>query len=235
MTKYIYALYASLVVTMLIVVVASAHNIFTEQPSEGVGLQSKPQAAGAVAQFSVSRSAVPTLSIVPVLGPDYNSLDTITRRQSCNNASTRAERRACRAENFAFEIDSMVAVRSFAFYPTTMQSSPRGELRSIYAQFYYLYFSPVDLEVHLPVESGITQYVSVLNFDADRVEDFHSVKHLSQWVITFSAVRGSDTYYFNMLISTITGEVELLVQSSHLAMRYIGSLGSRMKIRHMED
>ncbi|MBR4995194.1 MAG: hypothetical protein IKY82_03950 [Alistipes sp.] len=235
MTKYIYALYATLVVTMLVVVVASAHNIFADEQSGGGPLSSKGKSGQLSEQVSVSRSTVPTLTVVPVLGPDYNTADTLIREKRCTDPTTRAERRACRAEAFAFSIDSLVSTRSFAFYPTTMQASPRGELRSIYAQYYYIFVSPVDLEVHLPIEFGITQYVSMLNFDTDTVNDFHTTKHLSQWVITFSAATLSDTYYFNMLISTITGETELLVQSSRVAMRYVGTIGSRMKIRHIEE
>jgi hypothetical protein len=234
MTKYIYSLYASLIVTMLIVVVASAHNIIAGHGS-GNDTLSTQRSGNPLPQISVSRSVVPTLSIVPVLGSDYNSVDTLTEDIRCQNATTRAERRACRAEAFALRIDSLVATRSFAFYPTTMHSSPRGELRSIYAQYYYIFVSPVELEVHLPVETGITQYVSMLNFDTESIGDFHSTKHLSQWVITFSATTRSDKYYFNILISTITGETELLVQSSQIAMRYLGTIGDRMKIRHLEE
>ena len=234
MAKYIYALYASLIVTMLIVVVASAHNIIAGQKSGNDTLSSR-RSMQPVPQFSVTRSAVPQLSIVPVLGSDYHVVDTLTKDNRCQSPSTRAERRACRAEAFAFHIDSLVATRSFAFYPTTMQSSPRGELRSIYAQYYYIFVSPVDLEVHLPIEMGITQYVSMLNFDTDTVDEFHTTKHLSQWVITFSASTHQDKYYFNILISTITGETELLVQSSQVAMRYLGTIGDRMKIRHIEE
>ena len=234
MTKYIYALYASLIVTMLIVVVASAHNIIAGQKS-GNDTLSSLRRQPPISQFSVTRSAVPTLNIIPVLGPDYNTVDTLTKDNRCQNPMTRAERRACRAEAFAFRIDSLVGTRSFAFYPTTMQASPKGELRSIYAQYYYVFISPVDLEVHLPIETGITQYVSVLNFDADTIDEFHTSKHLSQWVITFSATTHSDKYYFNILISTVTGETEMLVQSSKVAMRYLGTIGDRMKIRHIEE
>ena len=234
MTKYIYALYASLIITMLIVVVASAHNIIAGQESGNDALSTR-RSSNPLPQFSVSRSAVPTLSVVPVLGPDYHSVDTLNEDSRCQNTTTRAERRACRAEAFAFHIDSLVATHSFAFYPTTMQSSPRGELRSIYAQYYYVFISPVELEVHLPIETGITQYISMLNFDTESIGDFHSTKHLSQWVITFSATTQSDKYYFNILISTITGETELLVQSSQIAMRYLGTIGDRMKIRHHEE
>lgn len=234
MTKYIYALYASLIVTMLIVVVASAHNIIAGQKSGNDTLSSQRRQPP-ISQFSVTRSAVPTLNIIPVLGPDYNTVDTLTKDNRCQNPMTRAERRACRAEAFAFRIDSLVGTRSFAFYPTTMQASPKGDLRSIYAQYYYVFISPVDLEVHLPIETGIMQYVSVLNFDTDTVDEFHTSKHLSQWVITFSATTHSDKYYFNILISTVTGETEMLVQSSKVAMRYLGTIGDRMKIRHIEE
>ena len=59
MTKYIYALYASLIVTMLIVVVASAHNIIAGQKSGNDTLSSQRRQPS-VPQYSVTRSTVPT-------------------------------------------------------------------------------------------------------------------------------------------------------------------------------
>ena len=112
-----------------------------------------------------------------------------------------------------------------------MQAAPKGMMRMIYAEYFYLYFSPVDLEVHLPVERGVTQYVSMLNFDADTISGYEAAKHQSQWFISFSAVYEGDNYDFNFVISTVTGETILSVQGPSTAMRYIGTVGQRRQER----
>lgn len=149
-------------------------------------------------QLTGRPDSIPVETIVPVLGPDYTSVDTITQPRPCPPDATRAERRACRAERFALGIDSLVGTRSIAFYPTTMQAEPRGMLRMIYPAYFYVYVSPADVEVHMPVERGVSQYVTMLNFDADGVRGYSAKKVLSQWVITFSVGTPGDSYDFVM-------------------------------------
>ncbi len=179
--------------------------------------------------ISASRDSIPAETIIPVMKPDFTSADTLTRDTPPADPRTRAGRRACRAQDFAFGIDSLVAAKSFAFYPTTMQAAPKGEMRMIYAEFYYVYISPVDLEVHMPVERGVTQYVSMLNFDADSIGGYEAAKHQTQWFISFSAAYGGQNYDFDIVISTVTGETILTIQGPATAMRYIGTIGRRQQ------
>lgn len=196
------------------------------------GLMEHGQPDSLAQSITASRDSVPVETIVPVMKPDYTSVDTLTRDISADaTPDTRAARRAQRAQQFAYGIDSLVASKSYAFYPTTMQAAPKGMMRMIYAEYFYLYFSPVDLEVHLPVERGVTQYVSMLNFDADTISGYEAAKHQSQWFISFSAVYEDDNYDFNFVISTVTGETILSVQGPSTAMRYIGTIGQRRQER----
>ena len=196
------------------------------------GLMGHGQPDSLAQSITASRDDTPVETIVPVMKPDYTSVDTLTRDVSAQPVpDTRATRRAQRARQFAYGIDSLIASKSYAFYPTTMQAAPKGMMRMIYAEYFYLYFSPVDLEVHLPVERGVTQYVSMLNFDADAISGYEAAKHQNQWFISFSAICDGETYDFNFVISTVTGETILSVQGPSTAMRYIGTVGERRQER----
>lgn len=188
-----------------------------------------PQPDSLAQSISANRGSVPAETIVPVMKPDFKSSDTVTRDNPRPDPRTRAERRACRARDFSFGLDSLVATQSFAFYPTTMQAAPKGDMRMIYAEFYYVYISPVDLEVHMPVERGVTQYVSMLSFDTDSIGGYTATKHQTQWFISFSAAYGGQNYDFEIVISTVTGEAVLTIQGPATAMRYIGSIGKRLQ------
>ena len=182
-----------------------------------------------VQNISSACDSIPAETIVPAMKPDFKSSDTATRDNPRPDPRTRAERRACRARDFSFGLDSLVATQSFAFYPTTMQAAPKGDMRMIYAEFYYVYISPVDLEVHMPVERGVTQYVSMLNFDTDSIGGYTATKHQTQWFISFSAAYDGQNYDFEIVISTVTGEAVLTIQGPATAMRYIGSIGKRLQ------
>ena len=141
------------------------------------------------------------------------------------------QRREERARRYAMTIDSLVAMRSFAFYPTVMQAVPDGEIRLVYADYFYAYISPVDLEVHLPLERGAMRQVSIMNFDSDRIENYVSAKFQTQWNISFSARDDGQQYDFSLMISTVTGQTELTVEGPDGAMRYVGSIGQRSRER----
>ena len=81
----------------------------------------------------------------------------------------------------------MIATRAYAFYPTLMQAVPNGEMKQVYADYFYAYVSPVDLEIHLPIEHGVAQQTSILNFDTESIENYTAVKYLTQWNISFTA------------------------------------------------
>ena len=53
---------------------------------------------------------------------------------------------------------------------------------------------------------------------------------MSEWVVTFSATTSGEKYDFQLVVSTITGETELIVSSSKISMRYLGTVGTRREI-----
>lgn len=184
-------------------------------------------------QITLQRDSVPVTTIVPVEQTPYTSTDTITKSTavapSAEQYMSHRERRDERARQYAFTIDSIVATRSFAFYPTAMQAIPDGEIRLVYADYFYAYISPVELEVHLPMERGSMRQVGIINFDADGVANFNSAKFQSQWNISFSTEDKGQKYDCSLVISTITGQTELTIEGGDIAMRYIGSIGQRIK------
>lgn len=184
-------------------------------------------------QLTIKRDSVPVTTIVPVQQAAYTVTDTITRpaptAPSSEQYLSHRERRAQRARQYAMSIDSLIATRSFAFYPTAMQAVPDGEIRLVYADYFYAYFSPVSLEVHLPMERGTMRQIAIINFDADGLENYSSAKFQSQWNISFSAQDNGKHYDFALVISTITGQTELTIQGTDGAMRYIGSIGQRIR------
>ena len=183
-------------------------------------------------QISIQRDSVPVTTIVPVEQTPYTSTDSIAQAApSSEMFLSRREQRAERARLYAFSIDSLVATRSFAFYPTAMQAVPDGEIRMVYADYFYAYFSPVMVEVHLPMERGTMRQISIINFDSSEMEDFASAKFQTQWNVSFSVDDRGKKYDFALVISTVTGQTELTVESPDGAMRYIGSVGQRIRER----
>lgn len=206
----------------LMIVVASARCVV----AYGDGFQ-----VDTLQQISIVKDSVPVTTIVPVQRGDVVVNDTV-RVDSVKQHLSRTERRRLRAEEFAWRIDSLVESRTFSFYPTTMQAVPDGEMRMVYADYYYLLVSPMALEVHLPVERGLSQYISVLNFDNEGVADLRPEKYGSRWTLSFAARYYDEEYHFDFIISTITGEVVLTLQSPNYSMRYIGQIIERKKVRH---
>lgn len=191
-------------------------------------------AQNATLQLTARRDSVPVTTVVPVQQAAVTATDTLTAPAPAPTTEqylSHRERRAERARQYAFTIDSLVATRSFAFYPTAMQAVPDGEIRLVYADYFYAYISPADLEVHLPMERGTMHQVSIINFDADGIENYVSAKFQTQWNISFSAEDRGKKYDFALVISTVTGQTELTVESPDGAMRYIGSVGQRIRER----
>ena len=187
-------------------------------------------AQNATLQLTARRDSVPVTTVVPVQQAAVTATDTLSApAPTTEQYLSHRERRAERARQYAFTIDSLVATRSFAFYPTAMQAVPDGEIRLVYADYFYAYISPADLEVHLPMERGTMHQVSIINFDADGVENYVSAKFQTQWNISFSADDRGKKYDFALVISTVTGQTELTVESQDGAMRYIGSVGQRIR------
>lgn len=178
---------------------------------------------------ALQKDSIPTATIVPALQPAAGVRDTISDNVTIEIRMTRTERRTKRAEDYAFKIDSLIATRAFAFYPTLMQAVPGGEMRQVYANYFYAYISPVDLEVHLPTEYGMAQQMSMLNFDTEHIGNYTAVKYLTQWSISFLAKDDGVEYGFSLDISTITGRSVLNVESPKGTMRYVGSIGERIR------
>lgn len=206
----------------LMIMAASAHRIVAD--SDGFQVDT-------LQQISIAKDSVPVTTIVPVQRGDVVVNDTV-RVDSVKQHLSRTERRRLRAEEFAWRIDSLVESRTFSFYPTTMQAMPEGEMRMVYAEYYYLLVSPMALEVHLPVERGLSQYISVLNFDNEGVADLRPEKYGSRWTLSFTARYYDEEYHFDFIISTITGEVVLTLQSPNYSMRYIGQIIERKRAHH---
>lgn len=178
---------------------------------------------------TLQKDSIPAATIVPALQPAAGVRDTISKNATIQSRMTRTERRTKRAEDYAFKIDSLIATRAFAFYPTLMQAMPGGEIRQVYANYFYAYISPVDLEVHLPTEYGMAQQMSMLNFDTEHIGNYTAVKYLTQWSISFLAKDDGVEYSFSLDVSTITGRSVLNVESPKGTMRYVGSIGERMR------
>ena len=178
---------------------------------------------------TLQQDSIPAATIVPALQPAAGVRDTINENITIESRMTRTERRAKRAEDYAFKIDSLIATRAFAFYPTLMQAVPGGEIRQVYANYFYAYISPVDLEVHLPTEYGMAQQMSMLNFDTEHIGNYTAVKYLTQWSISFLAKDDGVEYSFSLDVSTITGRSVLNVECPKGTMRYVGSIGERMR------
>ena len=178
---------------------------------------------------TLQKDSIPAATIVPALQPAAGVRDTINENVTIESRMTRTERRTKRADDYAFKIDSLIATRAFAFYPTLMQAVPGGEIRQVYANYFYAYISPVDLEVHLPTEYGMAQQMSMLNFDTEHIGNYTAVKYLTQWSISFLAKDDGVEYSFSLDISTITGRSVLNVECPKGTMRYVGSIGERMR------
>lgn len=174
-------------------------------------------------QMSIVKDSVPTATIIPVQRGDVFVNDTVNI-DTIKHHLTHAERRALRAKEFAERVDSLVESLTFCFRPTTMQAMPEGELRLIYADFYYLLVSPMVLEVHLPMERLLSQYINVLNFSKDDVAELKPEKYGTRWTLSFAAEYGGEEYHFDFIISTLTGEVLLTLQSPEYSMRYVGEI-----------
>lgn len=178
---------------------------------------------------AIQQDSIPAATIVPALQPAAGVRDTISDNATIESRMTRTERRTKRAEDYAFKIDSLIATRAFAFYPTLMQAVPGGEMRQVYANYFYAYISPVDLEVHLPTEYGLAQQMSIINFDTEHIGNYTAVKYLTQWSISFLAKDDGVEYSFSLDVSTITGRSVLNVECPKGTMRYVGSIGERMR------
>ncbi|MCM1150534.1 MAG: hypothetical protein NC209_08310 [Alistipes sp.] len=188
-------------------------------------------AAGAVfaqsPQFSITTAgadSVPQTTVVPVQQAPDHIVEHTTVYEEPTRRMSRTERRAYRAEQYAARLDSIVQSRNYLFYPNSMQQWPRGLLRSIYADYFFFGLSVDRVEVHLPVETGASQYLTTLNFDSGPIREYGAERTSSGWTISFAFSDGTADYRAELLVSTLTGETLLLLATPDVTMRYVGWL-----------
>lgn len=133
-------------------------------------------------QYTLETSAadsVPQTTIVPVQQAPVQVVEHTTVYEEPAAGMDRAQRRAYKARVYAAKIDSLVQSRDYMFFPNSMQQLPGGMIRSIYADYFFFGVFVDHVEVHLPTERGITQYVEMLNFDSMSVRDYRAAR--VQW------------------------------------------------------
>lgn len=178
-------------------------------------------------QVSVTTSAVdsvPQTTVVPVQQQPVQLVERTTVYEDSMKGMDRAQRRAYKAKLYAAKIDSIVQSRNYMFFPNSMQQLPDGLIRSVYAAYFYFGFFIDHVEVHLPTERGVTQYVEILNFDSMSIRDYQAARLQWGWNVSFNIADGEELYLANFAVSTVTGETVLTLVTPSLTMRYVGWL-----------
>ena len=181
-------------------------------------------------QFAVGTSgadSIPQTTIVPVQQPPVGVVERTTVYEEPEKGMDRAQRRAYKARVYAAKIDSLVQSRDYMFFPNSMQEIPGGMIRSIYADYFFFGMFVDHVEVHLPTERGITQYVEMLNFDSMSIRDYRAAR--TQWggSVTFNIADGDALYHADFAVSTATGETVLTLLTPAVTMRYVGWLWNK--------
>ena len=171
--------------------------------------------------------SVPQTTIVPVQQAPVHLVEHTTVYEEPTRGMDRAERRAYKARVYAARIDSLVQSRNYLFFPDTMQEVPGGLIRSIYANYFFFGLFVDHVEVHLPTERGVTQYVEMLNFYSMSIRDYRAVRLQWGWNVTFSITDGEACYVVRLEVSTVTGETVLTLGTPALTMRYVGWLWNK--------
>ena len=192
-------------------------------------------ASGAVAQsaqpqFTLGISAVdsvPQTTVVPVQQPPVQVVEHTTVYEESTRGMTRPERRAYRAKLYAQKIDSLVQSRDYMFFPNSMQEIPGGLIRSIYADYFFFGMFVDHVEIHLPTERGVTQYVEMLNFDSMSIRSYQAARLQWGWCISFDVADGNTVYHADFAVSTATGETVLTLLTPDVTMRYVGWLWNK--------
>ena len=188
-----------------------------------------PQASSSP-QFSLGTSAVdsvPQTTVVPVLQQPVQLVEHTTVYEDPARGMTRPERRAYRARLYAQKIDSLVQSRDYMFFPNSMQEIPGGLIRSIYADYFFFGMFVDHVEIHLPTERGVTQYVEMLNFDSMSIRSYQAARLQWGWCISFDVADGNRVYHAEFAVSTATGETVLTLLTPDVTMRYVGWLWNK--------
>jgi len=189
----------------------AAGAVFAQSPQVSIG------PAGA--------DSVPQTTVVTVQQAPVRIMEHTTVYEEPTSHMSRPERRAYRARVYAARIDSLVQSRNYLFYPNSMQEMPGGLIRSIYADYFFFGLLVDHVEVHLPTERGITQYVEMLNFDSMSIRDYRASRMQWGWCVSFDFADGSGaSYHAEFAVSTVTGETVLTLITPAVTMRYVGWL-----------
>ena len=193
-------------------------------------------AAGAVfaqsPQFSITTSgadSIPQTTVVPVQQAPARIVEHTTVYEEPTHRMSHAERRAYRAKQYAARIDSLVQSRNYLFYPNSMQSWPRGAIRSIYADYYFFGLLVDRVEMHMPAEAGVSQNMWAVNLDSGTIRDYRTEHSASGWEVSFSFSDGDADYRAELFVSTVTGETLLLLAMPDVTMRYVGWLWDKRR------
>lgn len=182
------------------------------------------QPAQAVPEVSeAADSPAPGSSAVSVQQPVDVTVHSLVDEASMKGLD-RKQRRELKERLFAARIDSLVQSRNYVFYPNSMQQAPDGVTEQIYAGFYFFGVFTDHVEVHLPTERGVSQYIEMLNFDSMSIRDYHAARTQWGWNISFGVTDGDRNVCVNLLVSTVTGESVLVLMTPTITMKYVGYL-----------
>lgn len=210
-----YACFASFLAALLIACTAVAQS------------PQAPSSAQSTQQFSLATAvadSVPQTTVVPIEQQPAKIVEHTTVYEDAPRNMSRTERRAWRAKMYAAKIDSLVQSRNYMFFPNSMQEIPGGLIRSIYADYFFFGMFVDHVEVHLPTERGITQYVEMLNFESMSIREYRASHMQWGWAISFNILDGESVYHVDFAVSTSTGETVMTLLTPSLAMRYVGWL-----------
>lgn len=181
-------------------------------------------------QFTVDASGVdsiPQTTVVPVQQAPERLPEHTTVYEEPERGMDRAERRALRAKRYAARVDSLVQSRNYMFFPNSMQELPGGVMRTIYTDYFFFGMFVDHVEVHLPTERSVTQYVEMLNFDSMSIRNYQAARMQWGWAVAFNIADGETLYHVDLAVSTATGESVLTLIAPTLTMRYVGWLWNR--------
>ncbi len=171
--------------------------------------------------------SVPQTTVVPVQQQPVQVVEHTTVYEDPTRGMDRRERRAYKARLYAAKIDSLVQSRDYMFFPNSMQELPGGLIRSIYADYFFFGMFVDHVEVHLPTERGVTQYVEILNFDSMSIHDYRLSRMQWGWCVSLDIADGDTSYHAELAVSTSTGETVLTLITPKLTMRYVGWLWNK--------
>ena len=146
---------------------------------------------------------------------------------------TAKAQREAKKEAYAANISHIIESRDYVFRPVTMQNVITGNTRDIYAYYLYAALLGDKVVLHLPVE--FTSFViDTINLDTF-AEEYKTSLIDGNWRITFTMMNGSEKWFVEFFISTITGQARLAIVTPEGVMRYLGTIESGNALRTAEN